>query len=145
MLTIRLSRIGKKKKPMYRLIISEKTKDPYGRALEILGTYDPFTKKVDVREDRIKHWLNQGAGMSATVNNLLVNNKIIEGKKQKSYYPKKKKKEEAPADAKKPAEAKKTVETNASPEKTEDKPKEESPKSAEKPEIKKEKAEEKKE
>ena len=142
MLTIRLSRIGKKKKPMYRLVISEKTKDPYGRALEILGTYNPFTKEVNVKQDRIKHWLSKGAGMSATVNNLLVNNKIIEGKKQKSFYPKKKKKEEAAPStgSGQAAEAKKPVKTNVSPEKTEDKPKEESPKpekkADDKPEVK---------
>ena len=156
MLTIRLSRIGKKKKPMYRLIISEKTKDPYGRALEILGTYNPFTKEVEAKQDRIKYWLSQGAGMSATVNNLLINNKIIEGKKQKSYYPKKKKKDES-TEANKPADAKKVVETShgASPEKTEepkdeqkqDKKKEtkkEEPKSEKKPELKEEKSKEKK-
>lgn len=150
MLTIRLSRIGKKKKPMYRLIISEKTKDPYGRALEILGTYNPFNKEMKVKEDRIKYWLSQGAGMSATVNNLLIHNKIIEGKKQKSYYPKKKKKDESteaskPVEAKKSVEVKKTVETSqgASPEKPEEKKesapeeKKEKPKSDEKTEVKK--------
>jgi small subunit ribosomal protein S16 len=81
MLTIRLSRIGKKKKPMYRLIISEKARDPYGRALEILGSYNPFTKELTAKEDRINYWLGQGSGMSATVNNLLVENKIIKGEK----------------------------------------------------------------
>ena len=128
MLTIRLSRIGKKKKPMYRLVISEKTKDPYGRALEILGTYNPFTKEVDVKQDRIKHWISKGAGMSATVNNLLINNKIIEGKKQKSYYPKKKKKDES-------SSAKTSPSTKA----TEDKPAEvKKEEKAEVKEIKKE-------
>ena len=72
MLTIRLSRIGKKKQPMYRLIISEKARDPYGRALEILGSYNPFTKEIDVKKDRIEYWLSQGSGMSPTVNNLLL-------------------------------------------------------------------------
>ena len=81
MLTIRLSRIGKKKKPMYRLIISEKAKDPYGRALEILGTYNPFTKDVVFKKDRILYWIKNGAGLSDTVNNLLVENKIISSKK----------------------------------------------------------------
>lgn len=81
MLTIRLSRIGKRKKPMYRLIISEKAKDPYGRALEILGSYNPFTKELQAKKDRIEHWLKQGSGMSATVNNLLVEKGLISGKK----------------------------------------------------------------
>ncbi|MCK5510306.1 30S ribosomal protein S16 [Candidatus Parcubacteria bacterium] len=93
MLTIRLSRIGKKKKPIYRLIISEKTKDPYGRALEILGTYNPFTKELAVKQDRIEHWLKNGSGMSPSVNNLLIEKKIIKGDKVTASKPGKKKKE----------------------------------------------------
>ena len=93
MLTIRLSRIGKKKKPIYRLIISEKTKDPYGRALEILGTYNPFTKELIAKQDRIEHWLKNGSGMSPTVNNLLIEKKIIKGDKVTASKPGKKSKE----------------------------------------------------
>ena len=102
MLTIRLSRIGKKKKPIYRLIISEKTKDPYGRALEILGTYNPFTKELAVKQDRIEHWLKNGSGMSPSVNNLLIEKKIIKGDKVTASKPGKKKKEaeEKPSSAK---------------------------------------------
>lgn len=84
MLTIRLSRIGKRKKPMYRLIISEKARDTYGKALEILGSYNPFSKELVVKKDRIEHWLNQGAQMSVTVNNLLIEKDIIKGKKAKN-------------------------------------------------------------
>jgi small subunit ribosomal protein S16 len=111
MLTIRLSRVGRKNKPQYRLIISEKTKDPYGRSLEILGSYDPYTKKLDVKEDRIKHWLKNGSGMSDTVNNLLIENKIIEGKKVKATKISKKRlaKKEA-EESKKKAEEPKTEE-----------------------------------
>ena len=83
MLTIRLSRIGKKKQPSYRLIISEKGRDPFGRALEILGSYNPFTKKLQAKADRINYWLSKGAGMSTSVNNLLVDKGIIKGEKIK--------------------------------------------------------------
>ncbi len=93
MLTIRLSRIGKKKKPIYRLIISEKTKDPYGRALEILGAYNPFTKELVAKKDRIEHWLKNGSDMSPSVNNLLIEKKIIKGDKVVASKPGKKKKE----------------------------------------------------
>ena len=95
MLTIRLSRIGKRNKPMYRLIISEKARDPYGRALEILGSYNPFTKELQAKADRIKYWLNQGAGMSATVNNLLISKGVIQGEKVKASRVRKKKKGES--------------------------------------------------
>ncbi|MCK4554916.1 30S ribosomal protein S16 [Candidatus Parcubacteria bacterium] len=97
MLTIRLSRIGKKNKPMYRLIISEKARDPYGRALEILGSYNPYTKELQSKQERIKHWLSKGAGMSPTVNNLLVENNIIKGKKVKASGARKKKSSSAKA------------------------------------------------
>lgn len=92
MLTIRLSRIGKKNQPLYRLIISEKTKDPYGRALEILGSYNPFTKQLQAKSERIKYWISKGAQLSPTVNNLLVEKKIIEGKKVTASKPGEKKK-----------------------------------------------------
>lgn len=81
MLKIKLSRIGKKKHPIYRLIVSEVGRDPYGKNLEILGSYDPHTKALNVEADRVKHWISNGAQMTDTVNNLFVGNKIVEGKK----------------------------------------------------------------
>lgn len=84
MLIIRLSRIGRRKKPFYRLIISEKTKDTFGDNMEILGTYDPHTKKTEFKQDRIKHWLSKGAQTSSVVNNLFIKEKIVSGKKSKA-------------------------------------------------------------
>ncbi|MBU1895978.1 30S ribosomal protein S16 [Patescibacteria group bacterium] len=86
MLMIRLQRIGKKKSPSYRLIVSEKHKNTQAGSLEILGQYDPTkdTKIVNLKEDKIKHWLSVGAQPSETVNNLLINAGVITGKKQKS-------------------------------------------------------------
>ena len=81
MLMIKLSKIGKTNKKVFRLIISEKGRDPYGRALEILGAYNPYSKELSVKEDRIKYWLEKGAGMTASINNLLVGKSIIDGKK----------------------------------------------------------------
>lgn len=94
MLIIRLQRIGKKKAPSYRLVINEKTRDTQGRSLEILGQYSPVEKEkiINLKEDRIKHWLSVGAQCSETVNNLLIQAGIIEGKKQKSVYISKKRK-----------------------------------------------------
>lgn len=84
MLKIKLSRIGKKNKPMYRLIISEQARDPYGNSLEILGSYNPHTKKLQVKQERIKYWISKGAQMTPTINNLLVEQEIIEGEKVKA-------------------------------------------------------------
>jgi len=94
MLTIRLSRTGKKNKPMYRMIISEKARTPQGRALEIFGFYNPHDKDLQVKEDRIKYWIGKGAQMSPTVNNLLIDKKIIEGEKVKASKVGKKNKED---------------------------------------------------
>ena len=116
MLTIRLSRIGKRKNPMYRLIISEKARDPYGRALEILGSYNPFTKELQAKNDRINYWLSQGAGLSATLNNLLVEKKIIKGEKIKASIARKKKKEAKEENKSEPAKA-----ATPAPEKKDDK------------------------
>lgn len=92
---IRLSRVGKKKQPSYRLIVSEKTKDPWGDALEFLGFYNPRTEPatVNLKKERIQHWLSKGAQTSATVHNLLVNEKILTGPKVKASKIKKSKKE----------------------------------------------------
>jgi len=103
MLIIRLARIGKKNKPLYRLVISEKHKDLYGDSLEILGSYNPYAKELKVNAERTKYWLSKGAQMSATVNNLLIEKKIIEGKRVKASKDRKDKKAAAET---KPAEAK---------------------------------------
>lgn len=81
MLAIKLSKVGKTNNKLFRLVISEKSRDPFGRVLENLGSYNPHTKSLEAKADRIKYWLSQGAQMTATVNNLLVGKAIIEGKK----------------------------------------------------------------
>jgi small subunit ribosomal protein S16 len=88
MLTIRLQRNGKAGHPIYRLIVSEKTRDTYGTYLENLGIYNPHAKEnaFQPKADRIKYWLEKGAQTSETVHNLLVTGGIITGKKKKSVY-----------------------------------------------------------
>jgi len=81
MLAIKLSKTGKTNKKMFRLIISEKSRDPYGDALEILGSYNPHSKELAVKADRVNYWISKGAQMTSSVNNLLIEKKIIEGKK----------------------------------------------------------------
>ena len=81
MLTIKLSKLGKKNKKVFRVIISEKGRDPYGNALEILGSYDQYHKDLRVKADRIKYWLTKGSQMTPTINNLFITKGIIEGKK----------------------------------------------------------------
>ncbi|MEK7167317.1 MAG: 30S ribosomal protein S16 [Patescibacteria group bacterium] len=94
MLMIRLSRVGKTKQPSYRLIVSDKTKDPWGKSLEILGYYNPRTNPstIKLEAERIKYWISKGAQTSATIHNLLVKQKIIKGPKVKADSVKKTKK-----------------------------------------------------
>jgi small subunit ribosomal protein S16 len=84
MLTIRLSRVGKLKQPSYRLVVSEKTKDPWGNYLENLGTYNTLTKPatVNFKADRITYWISKGAQASSTVWNVLVDQGIVKGEKR---------------------------------------------------------------
>lgn len=107
MLAIRLQRVGTKNRPSYRVVVSENKRDLYGRHNEILGNYDPVAqpKTVNLKADRIKHWLSVGAKPSATVHNLLVKEGIVEGKKVKAWKPKKKAVDEKAAAAAPKAEA----------------------------------------
>lgn len=123
MLTIRLTRVGKKKDGSFRVIVVEsKRKVQPGNYLEMVGSYDPRVDKVELKADRIKHWMSMGATVSDTVHNLLVSQKIIDAKKinvlPKKTAPKKEEPAEAPAAAAEtPAEAPAAEEA-----KTEDKP-----------------------
>ena len=111
MITIRLSRTGKRHKPQYRIVVQEKHRDPWSPAMEILGTYNPNTSPstIELNEERIKHWLEQGAQPSNTIHNMLVNAGIIKDDKAKAVTISKKrasKLEEKQAEAKaKKAEA----------------------------------------
>ncbi len=109
MLTIKLSKLGKKNKKVFRVIISEKGRDPYGNSLEILGAYDQFHKQLQVKKDRVNFWLERGAQMTPTINNLFIAQGVIEGKKVVASKPgtvseKKQGQIKAKADKKKKAE-----------------------------------------
>lgn len=86
MITIRLSRIGKRKQPTYRMVVQDKLRDPWGKVFEIVGTYNPRTtpKTIKLEEARIKEWIAKGAQCSPTVHNLLVDAKVISGEKHKA-------------------------------------------------------------
>jgi small subunit ribosomal protein S16 len=102
MLTIRLSRVGKKKDPSFRVVVVDsKKKVKSGNYLEMVGSFDARVNRVQLNAARIKEWISQGAQPSDTVHNLLVSEKVIEGKKI-NVLPRKsppKKEEVAPAEA----------------------------------------------
>ena len=118
MLHIRLTRIGKKKQPEYRFIVCEKSRDPWGKALEILGHYNPLVNpaKVEVKKDRIEYWIKNGAQCSETVWNLLLDQGVVSGEKRKHSKISKKRKqviEKKQAETKKSAPAPKAEEAPA--------------------------------
>lgn len=78
MLAIRLARIGKKKKPFYRVVVIDKRRPRNGRFVEIVGTYDPLKKPAEIKLDagRLQYWLGRGAQPSDTVRSFLRAQKI---------------------------------------------------------------------
>jgi small subunit ribosomal protein S16 len=86
---IRLNRIGSTKRPYYRLVAIDSRSKRNGRFLEILGTYDPLNTevakdsdqkeakgRVNLKSDRIQHWIGVGAELSPTVKSILKRMKI---------------------------------------------------------------------
>ena len=105
---MRLQRIGKRGQAYFRLVITEHTKKPQGEFLELLGSYDPHKKDLKVKKERVEYWMSKGVQPSPTVNNLLVNHKIITAPKMVSWKPKpssKKPEAAAPAETTKAPEA----------------------------------------
>jgi small subunit ribosomal protein S16 len=95
MLKIRLQRIGKKNDPFFRVVLTDsKNSTKSGKFLEILGNYNTKAGKTDFKSDKIKYWISKGVKLSGTVNNFLVRQKIISGKKV-NVSPKKKKANQA--------------------------------------------------
>ncbi len=73
MLVIRLTRIGAKKRPTYRVVVTEARTPRDSREIERLGYYNPKTQPATLKVDRerVAHWLKAGAQPSATVKSLL--------------------------------------------------------------------------
>ena len=107
MLTIRLQRVGRKNDPSFRVILVEsKRAAKTGNYQEVLGSYDARLNRTALKGDRIKHWMSMGATVSDTVHNLLITNKVIEGKKINVLPRKSPPKSEEEAVASAPAEVK---------------------------------------
>jgi small subunit ribosomal protein S16 len=73
MLSIRMTRVGSKKKPYFRLVVTEGRTALQSSIVENLGTYNPRTKpaQVDVNKERVQYWLGKGARPSDSVRTLL--------------------------------------------------------------------------
>jgi small subunit ribosomal protein S16 len=71
--TIRMSRHGAKKKPFYRIVVSDQRFPRDGRYIEQLGTYDPAPEpaRVTVKLEKLERWLSKGARPTDTVAHVL--------------------------------------------------------------------------
>lgn len=139
MLKIRLARIGKKNSPRYRVVISDHTKTPTSKSLEILGEYNPATEPatIKLKEDRVKYWVSQGVQYSDTIRDILNKKGFIKKERIKytSKHPKKSKKvkeQEAKEAEAKSKETPKKEATNST-EKPVDKPEAKKEPTADKP------------
>ncbi len=100
MLSIRLTRKGKKNQPFFRVVVIDKRRSSKGgRAVEDLGYVDPLKKRKNFKKDRILYWLSKGAKASPTIHNYLVSEKIIDAKKINVSKKSKKPVEAVPAGA----------------------------------------------
>lgn len=84
MVRLRLMRLGRRHRPFYRLNAIDQRTRRNGKVIENLGWFNPIapegTQKLELKVDRIKHWLSQGAQPSDTVRDILGREGILDGK-----------------------------------------------------------------
>lgn len=82
MVRIRLRRMGAKKSPYYRIVVTDQRSPRDGRFIETIGTYDPNTKPetVSLERERASHWLGLGAQPSDGVVRLLMREQLVDNK-----------------------------------------------------------------
>ena len=82
MLMMRLQRVGRKNDPSFRIVVTDKrTGVKSDRHVDRLGSYNPKSNLVQIAAEKDKEWLTKGVQPSDTVHNILINQKVITGKK----------------------------------------------------------------
>jgi small subunit ribosomal protein S16 len=73
MLSIRLSRMGRRNRPYYRIVLADSKRARGGRFLEVLGHYDPIKQPeiIEIDVEKVEDWISKGAQPSDTVKSLL--------------------------------------------------------------------------
>jgi|TARA_B110000208_G_C11388035_1_gene291276 small subunit ribosomal protein S16 len=77
MLKLRLKRLGRKRQPVYRLVVMANTTKRDGRDIDQVGFYNPLTKETVIEKEKIVKWLKEGVQPTRTVKNLLIKNNLI--------------------------------------------------------------------
>lgn len=79
---IRFQRIGRKNDAAFRMAVLEKTAGPKaGKYVDLVGTYNPKTKQITYKAERIQEWIAKGAQVSPSLKNLLIKNGVLTGEK----------------------------------------------------------------
>lgn len=93
MVKLRLTRLGDKKAPFYRVVAADERYPRDGRFLEVIGTYNPLTNPSEIKidTDKAQKWLSNGAQPTDTVRDLLVKVGVLEAKQRPAKTPKAKK------------------------------------------------------
>lgn len=118
MLKMRLQRTGRKNDASFRFIVTDSRRGPKsGNHVDLLGSFNPKLNQIQIDGEKAKAWIAKGVQVSDTVHNILVSQKIIEGKKI-NVLPRKspiidEAKVKAEADAKAAAEAKALADAEA--------------------------------
>jgi small subunit ribosomal protein S16 len=71
--------VGKKKQPVYRIVVTEKKRARDSRFVEIVGQYNPRREpaEINLKAERVQYWLSKGAQPSETVRSFLRKNKLL--------------------------------------------------------------------
>ena len=80
---MRLTRMGDKKSPFYRVVVIDSHKAREGQYVDLIGTYNPLNEEVHLDVEKAKKWIECGVQPTETVRTLLVRENILEPKKAK--------------------------------------------------------------
>ena len=81
---MRLTRMGDKKSPFYRIVVIDSRKARDGKYIDLVGTYNPLTEPatITLKADKVKYWLENGVQPTDTVRDILSHQGFMEPKKR---------------------------------------------------------------
>lgn len=81
---IKLQRRGRTKKPTYRIVVQDSRTARDGKIIDIIGQYNPLSEPTffEVSEEKVKQWIRNGAQPTESVERLLINKGVIQGKQE---------------------------------------------------------------
>ncbi len=80
---MRLTRMGDKKSPFYRVVVIDSHKARDGQYVDLIGTYNPLNEELNLDVDKAKKWIDNGVQPTESVRTLLVRKNVLNDKKSK--------------------------------------------------------------